>query len=113
MRTAGMTVLFILCAALACLAVEIPGPMSGTFVHDYAGVIPVDKSQGITRAGSNAKRKKKGSKPVAGNAPNYSTASSYDSSSSSYDSGSSYSSDSGSSYSGGSDFGGGGSDSSW
>jgi uncharacterized membrane protein YgcG len=43
MRTSGMALLVILCATLACLAAEIPGPMSGTFVHDYAGVIPDDK----------------------------------------------------------------------
>jgi uncharacterized membrane protein YgcG len=43
MRTSGRALLFILCATLACLAAEIPGPMSGTFVHDYAGVIPDDK----------------------------------------------------------------------
>ena len=47
MRTGGMTMTFIIFAALACLAAEIPKPMTGTFVHDFAGVIPDDKEAEI------------------------------------------------------------------
>lgn len=119
------------------------GFLSWAVAHDPSPIPKASpKSQGITREGSNAKGKRKGSAQRARDAPNYgyepssysapssydsstssvssydsssssSSVSSYDSSSSSYDSGSSSNSDSGSSYSGGSDFGGGGSDSSW
>jgi uncharacterized membrane protein YgcG len=71
------------------------------------------KSQGIKRAGSSAKGRRKGSERSTGGVPNYGSETSSYNSSSSYDSSSSSSYDSGSSYSGGSDFGGGGSDSSW
>lgn len=47
MRTSGMALLCILFAALACPAADIPGPMSGTFVHDFAGVIPDEKKAEI------------------------------------------------------------------
>lgn len=107
------------------------GFRSWAAAHDPSTVPKaMPKSQGITRARSNTKGKRKGSIQRARDAPNYgyepssysapssydsstSSVSSYDSSSSSFDSGSSSNSDSGSSYSGGSDFGGGGSDSSW
>src|SRR5215207_10781148 len=47
MRAGGMALLFILFAALPCRAADIPGPMSGTFVHDFAGVMPDDKKAEI------------------------------------------------------------------
>ncbi len=43
MRTGITVLIFIFVATLACLAADIPKPMSGTFVHDFAGVIPDDK----------------------------------------------------------------------
>lgn len=47
MRTGGTALIFIFVATLACLAADIPRPMSGTFVHDFAGVIPDDKKTEI------------------------------------------------------------------
>ena len=43
MRTGGTALIFIFVATLACLAADVPRPMPGTFVHDFAGVIPDDK----------------------------------------------------------------------
>lgn len=47
MRTGVTALIFIFVATLACLAADIPRPMSGTFVHDFAGVIPDDRKAEI------------------------------------------------------------------
>jgi uncharacterized membrane protein YgcG len=38
-----MSLLLVLLATLTCVGAEVPRPMPGTFVHDFAGVIPDDK----------------------------------------------------------------------
>ena len=46
-RTHQTALLLILLSALTCAGAEVPEPMPGTFVHDFAGVIPADRKAEI------------------------------------------------------------------
>lgn len=47
MRKRLLALLFILLAAPAVLGEQVPQPLPGTFVHDFAGVIPADREAEI------------------------------------------------------------------